>query len=419
MKTTRLLVAFACLLIAYFLTSCGSLEEASKKELGALAGSEPVAGNLPGNTGADKGAAQGESSEMCLTDCDNARWKDIVLERLTIEQPAQFASCSIDRAIATPRDPNIEVTAAVNCANLRSLYVWSINAAGSVVSTPVLQGSCPLGQSIQNLRRSLGTNAALSAWSCEDSNWSYGRVRVEDLSGKQLAFKSFSNSHLSTWRSLEVAYNSKSDLWGVAVTGSFWRFNSTGLLGGATTWSLSSYWFNTQSLTVRDGVFQLMEGSGKSTPTQCSRVSSGGTLLCKSNTFTAATDSVVPVSGSRHILVQEDERISLGIDSENSCGSLGTGQTISRHKQHHKLIQALQITGTSYIAALTEVDSDIAVNLYQMSPSIEHASTLPVADYGDYTFSTVNMFESGSAVYVSTFGSGELKIMRLSKIQLP
>lgn len=403
----------ASLLSIFLLCSCGDLTDADTKSAAGEAipaTATEAKPDVPQVAGTD-----GNSNPSCLTNCDNGVWKSIIAESLSLADAIKFEGCSVSRSAAFARAPNIEILSVVNCSGLESLYLWSVNNLGSVVSQPQKIDSCLLGEDMLQIRRSVGKNGVLTAWMCTESQYPYNRgsgafVRTEDLSGVQLSRTRVSGSG----GEMQVAYNPDVDLWGVGFTGSLVRISKSGVVSGSTSWSTYS---NTsiQGMSVRDGVFQIMEGSSANSATYCSRVTSGGTMLCKANEIDRDADSVAPIAGSRYLLLQSDDKLSLGSDSKSSCQLTGTAQTFARHKEFQRLLRALQVEGTPYVAALADVSGKLMLNLIQISPAMEHLTSIPIADSGEWSSSYLNLFVVGERIYISFQGQNALKVMTIPK----
>lgn len=399
------------LLSIFLLCSCGDLVDAEKKSA-AVDAPPPVANapkaDTPQGTGTD-----GNANPSCLTNCDNGVWKSVIAESLPLADAMTIEGCFVSRAAAFARTPNIEILSVVNCSGLESLYLWSANNLGSVVSQPKKIDSCLLGEDMLQLRRSVGKNGVLTAWVCSNDQY-YNRysyfVRTEDLSGVQLSRTRVSGSGSG----MQVAYNPDVDLWGVGFTGSLVRISKSGVVSGTTSWNTYS---NTsiQGMSVRDGVFQMMEGSSANSATYCSRVTSGGAMLCKANEIDRNANSVTPIAGSRYILLQAGDKLSIGSDSASSCQLTGTAQTFARHREFQLLLRALQIEGTPYVAALADVSGKLMLNLIQISPAMEHLTSIPIADSNEWSSTYLNLFVMGERVYITFQGQNSLKVMTIPK----
>jgi hypothetical protein len=399
------------LLSIVLLCSCGDLADAEKKSA-AVDAAQTVA-NTPKPDVPQVAGTDGNSNPSCLTNCDNGIWKSVIAESLPLADAMNIEGCFVSRSAAFARTPNIEILSVVNCSGLESLYLWSVNNLGSVVTQPQKIDSCHLGEDMLQLRRSVGKNGVLTAWMCSDSQYYYNRssgafVRTEDLSGVQLSRTRVSGSGSG----MQVAYNPDVDLWGVGFTGSLVRISRSGVVSGSTSWNTYS---NTsiQGMSVRDGVFQIMEGSSANSATYCSRVTSGGAMLCKANEIDRYANSVAPIAGSRYILLQSGDKLSIGSDSASSCQLTGTAQTFARHREFQPVLRALQVEGTPYVAALADVSGKLMLNLIQISPSMEHLTSIPIADSNEWFSTHLNLFVMGERVYITFHGQNGLKVMTI------
>jgi len=391
--------------------SCGDLGDGEKKSAAADA-----AKDVPTLPTPDVGQIDGtgeNNNPSCLTACDNGIWKSVIAESLPLADAMKIEGCYVSRSAAFARSPNIEILSVVNCSGLESLYLWSVNNLGSVVTQPQKIDSCSLGDDMLQMRRSVGKSGILTAWICANNRSYYSNsyfVRTEDLSGVQLSRARVSGNGSS----MQVAYNPDADLWGIGFTGSMFRISKTGLTSASTSWSTYS---NTtiQDMSVRDGVFQIMEGSSSNSAQYCSRVTVGGAMLCKANEIERYANSVAPIAGSRYLLLQSEDRLSLGSDSASSCQLTGTAQTFARHRESQRLLRALQIEGTPYVAALADVNGKLMLNLIQISPAMEHLTSIPLADSNQWSSSLLNLFVVGERIYISFQGQNDLNIMTIPK----
>jgi hypothetical protein len=404
---------FTVLLSVMFFSSCGDLLDEEKMSAGEepIQGSGTITSSSPeGVTGA---GSSGKAAPSCLTDCDNGIWSSLIAESLPLADAINIEGCLVSRSAAFARSPNIEILSVLNCSGLESLYLWTVNNLGAVAAEPQKIDSCLLGEDMLQLRRSVGKNGVLTAWVCSKQQY-YDRysyfVRTEQLSGAQI-----SRTRVSGIGSgMQVAYNAEVDLWGVGFTGLMFRFSKSGLLSGSTSWSTYS---NTsiQGFSVRDGVFQIMEGSSANSATYCSRVTAGGGMLCKANEIDRSAHSVAPISGSRFLLIQSGDMLSLGSDSPSSCQLTGTAQTFARHREYQRLLRALLVEGTPYVAALADVSGKLMLNLIQTSPAMVHLTSIPLADANEWFSTHLNLFVVGELIYVTFQGQNGLKVMTIPK----
>lgn len=394
------------------LSGCGDLKQLAE-DAKTQANKEPqvkidgVAGDKSNSTGADNN----KPVPSCLSNCDVGSWNKLVPEELTIQMPALFAGCTISLNTAFPRDPKIEILSAINCSGLERLYVWSVNNLGAIVEPPRDIGQCALGFRFENLQRSVGLNAALSAWTCRSSSTAYHFVRLESLTGTQISLQQIpSSGSRNTW--LTTAYNKNFDMWGIAAAGSFHRVVPK---GGVISASTSFYNSITYNVSVRDGVFQLSQGSYPSDQNLCTRISAGGTLLCNGQSVYSTADTYTPVDGSRYVLIGDDYKMLLAQDSATTCSVSGTSQIITRHSEYHRLMRAQLVEGTPYVAALAQNSNKLILDLFQVSPSMVHLTSLPISDEGNWWASTVRMYTLGERIYVSFHGPSGLKILSIAK----
>lgn len=401
----------ASLLSVALICSCGDLGDGEKKS--AVVDEAKDAPTLPSpDVGQIDGTGE-NNNPSCLTACDNGIWKSVIAESLPLADAMKIEGCYVSRSAAFARSPNIEILSVVNCSGLESLYLWSVNNLGSVVTQPQKIDSCSLGDDMLQMRRSVGKSGILTAWICANDRSYYANsffVRTEDLSGVQFSrARVFGNGS-----SMQVAYNPDADLWGIGFTGSMFRISKTGLTSASTSWSTYS---NTtiQDMSVRDGVFQIMEGSSANSAQYCSRVTVGGAMLCKANEIERYANSVAAIAGSRYLLLQTDDKLSLGSDSASSCQLTGTAQTFARHRESQRLLRALQIEGTPYVAALADVNGKLMLNLIQISPAMEHLTSIPLADSNQWSSSLLNLFVVGERIYISFQGQNDLNIMTIPK----
>lgn len=404
------------------LTSCGDISVDAEADVsGVSVSADPArSGSTREATASpEKISSPADTSvPACLTDCDNGIWKNLTATPVDTPDPMQIEGCTQTGASAFVRDNQMEILSIVDCSGLESLYLWSMSATGEVTRTPKKIASCPLDQTLSRLRRAAGKNGVLTSWSCTGNSYysptSYF-VRVEDPTGALLYTKPLGSVSYSSSEKMQVAYNEKADVWGVAFSGLLYRFTSSGLLSGTTTWSTNS-WTSIQSMVVRDGVFQIMEGYSFDSAKQCSRVTSGGALLCKSTSVAENVDSAVPISGSRHILIQSGEKMSIASDSEGSCSIDGVAQTLVRHSESRRILNAAMIPGTPYVAVLGKKSEQLVFDVLQLTPAMRHLTSIPLANQGEWSNTSLNMFEVGGHIIVSYGGSTSL---RMVSIQLP
>jgi hypothetical protein len=407
----------AFLSLSFFLfVACGDLEESTKKLKGEEQAASQQAGPDKNQTtvGADSPSGSSGGSGMCLTNCDNGVWKNLMFEELTIQNPTIAEGCQSEISAAFPRPPNLEILAVVSCSGLSRLYRWSVNNLGVLVDTPNQIGQCLLGQKLNQIRRSVGSNGALTLWNCFDTNnysnrFSY-TARVEDLAGNQLYARNIFSSYYRS--EVEIAYAKDVDLWAVAFKGVIHRLNKSGVLSGSTTWSNAS---EPRNLVVRDGVFQVMEGDHYYSAKYCSRVTFGGTLLCKSNSVGNRFDSSQPVEGSRYLLMQDGEEISAGSDTPADCSVTGEALTITRHSENHAILRALAINATPYIAMLAVSDDKLIFDLLQTSPSMQHLTSLPLEDSGKWLKENIALFQMGERVYATLASVNGVRVVSIPK----
>jgi hypothetical protein len=395
--------------VLVFISGCGDLEMGADD----IAGGESKVVSSPDGLKTRETAGESESNDnkngMCLTNCDNGVWKNLMLEELPIQKLPIAEGCSLVHSAAFPRDPKIEILSVVACSGLSRLYLWSVNNLGAIVDLPVQISQCPLGQSIKQLRRAVGTNGVLTLWSCaEGSSYSSPNnynVRVESLDGTQLYSRLLTN--FWSRMEVEVVYAKEADLWAVAFKGKLFRLNRSGLLSGSTTWSADREPMN---LTVRNGVFQIMEGRNS-----CSRVTLGGTLLCQSISMGDRFDSSQPVEGSRYLLMQDGYEVSMSSDSPSTCSATGEALTITRHAESHSILRAMAIAGTPYIASLAESDGKLLFNLIQTSPAMQHLSSIPVEDANKWLRENLSLFQMGERVYATLVSQSGVRVVSIPK----
>jgi len=75
----------------------------------------------------------------------------------------------------------------------------------------------------------------------------------------------------------------------------------------------------------------------------------------------------------------------------------------------------LQIEGTPYVAALADVNGKLMLNLIQISPAMEHLTSIPLADSNQWSSSLLNLFVVGERIYISFQGQNDLNIMTIPK----
>jgi hypothetical protein len=136
-------------------------------------------------------------------------------------------------------------------------------------------------------------------------------------------------------------------------------------------------------------------------------------MLCKANEIDRYANSVAPIAGSRYILLQSGDKLSIGSDSASSCQLTGTAQTFARHREFQPVLRALQVEGTPYVAALADVSGKLMLNLIQISPSMEHLTSIPIADSNEWFSTHLNLFVMGERVYITFHGQNGLKVMTI------
>lgn len=400
--------------VLFLLSGCGELENATDD----VAGRESTVVSSPDGLKTRETAGEKVSNDnkngMCLTNCDNGIWKSLMLEELPIQKLPIAEGCSLVHSAAFPRDPKIEILSVVACSGLSRLYLWSVNNLGAIVDLPFQIAQCSLGQSIKQLRRAAGTNGVLTLWNCAENGSSsylnYYNVRVESPDGTQL----YSRLLTSFWNRMEVevAYAKDADLWAVAFKGNVYRLNKSGVLSGSTTWNNA---YEPKNLTVRDGVFQIMEGESSSGAKYCSRVTFGGTLLCKTNSMGYRFDSSQPIEGSRYLLMQDGDEVSIASDSPSDCSMTGEALTITRHSESHSILRAMAVAGTPYIASLAESEGKLLFNLIQTSPAMEHLSSIPVEDANKWLKENLSLFQMGERVYATLVSQSGVRVVSIPK----
>lgn len=402
--------------IALTLAGCGDLPTGGGVEESSAAFPEPAATPL-GTNGATV-------TPSCLSDCDTGVWRSLLAEEMILPQPINIEGCSTLKSYPSVRGLTIEMLTRVDCSGLESLYLWSVNEHGELITQPVKFASCKLGGWFSDVRRVAGDDSVLTVWACKESSGYYSSskyysVRTEDASG--VALNTVALGAVDRAGSgVQVAYDPSTAIWGVAFTGKLYRFKSTGLLSGTTTWSASGYSSYLKQLSVRDGVFQVMEGySSYAYSNFCTRVTAGGTLLCENSRVYENSDSATAVVGSRHVLIQDGNEIKIGSDSQGNCALTGTARTFARHNDNHSLIRALQVEGTPYVASLSQVGENLFFNLLQLSPAMAHLTSLPLAGSNEWNVGTPEMFLLGERIFVTFSGSGGLRIMTLPKPGVP
>jgi|GEM_PF-1929532 len=400
--------------IVMLLSGCGDIDGAAKtvSGYGENASSQP---DLPSKEKTDgKGHSNGRGLPTCLTNCDNGAWKSLMFDEMPLQNLTIVDGCNLAFSAAFPRSPKIEILSVVNCSGLGRLYRWSVNNVGSMVDSPVQIGQCAVGQKLNQLRRSAGSAGILTLWACFDSSAYSNRysyfVQLEDLAGKQIYSRFIFGSYYKS--EVEIAFAKEVDLWAVAFKGNVFRVNRNGILSGNTTWSGA---LDPRHLSVREGVFQIMEGDTSRSAHYCSRITFGGTLLCRSNNIGNRFDSAQPIEGSRYLLMQDGDEISAGLDSASGCSVSGEALMITRHNENHSLLRAIAIDGTPYVAALAVSEGKLVFDLIQTSPEMQHLTTLPLENASEWTDDNFALFQMGERVYATLVSTSGLRIVSLAK----